>query len=98
SGISICCLDAGLPTILLDATPAAIAAGRARIEAHYEQLKKKGRLDATAAAERLQRLSTGDAYSSLSRCDLVIEAVYEDLSVKQAVFRELDRVLRAGAV
>jgi 3-hydroxyacyl-CoA dehydrogenase len=93
SGIAICCLDAGLPTTLIDATPPAVAAGRARIEAYYEQLKKKGRLEATAIDERMQRLATADGYASLSKCDLVIEAVYEDMSLKQEVFRELDRVL-----
>jgi 3-hydroxyacyl-CoA dehydrogenase len=98
SGISICCLEAGLPTTLIDATPAAVAAGRARVEAHYEQLKKKGRLEATAVDERMRRLVTADGYAALSECDLVIEAVYEDLSVKQDVFRELDRILRPTAV
>jgi 3-hydroxyacyl-CoA dehydrogenase len=98
SGIAICCLDAGLPTTLIDATPPAVAAGRARVEAHYEQLKKKGRLEASAIDERMQRLATADGYASLSECDLVIEAVYEDISVKQEVFRQLDRVLRPTAV
>jgi 3-hydroxyacyl-CoA dehydrogenase len=98
SGIAICCLEAGLPTTLIDATPAAAAAGRGRVAAHYEQLKKKGRLEATAIDERMRRLTTADGYAALSECDLVIEAVYEDLSAKQEVFRELDRVLRPTAV
>ncbi|HEU4625467.1 MAG TPA: 3-hydroxyacyl-CoA dehydrogenase NAD-binding domain-containing protein [Steroidobacteraceae bacterium] len=98
SGIAICCLDAGFATTLIDVTPAAVAAARARIEAHYEQLKKKGRLDANAAAARMQRLATASDYAALSGCDLAIEAVYEDMAVKQQVFRELDRVLRADAV
>ncbi len=98
SGIAICCLDAGLPTTLLDVTPAAVAAGRARIEAHYEQQRNKGRLDASAIAERMQRLVTSNDYGSLSACDLAIEAVYEDLSLKQEVFHELDRVLQPAAV
>lgn len=98
SGIAICCLDAGLPATLIDATPPAAAAGHARVEAHYEQLKRKGRIDATAIDERMQRLTTADGYASLSTCDLVIEAVYEDMSVKQEVFRQLDRVLRPTTV
>lgn len=98
SGICICCLDAGLPVALLDATPEALAAGRARIEAHYEQHKRKGRLDAASVDERMQRLTTVEGYASLRDCDLVIEAVYEDMAVKQDVFRELDRVLRPGAI
>jgi 3-hydroxyacyl-CoA dehydrogenase len=98
SGIALCCLDAGLPTTLIDATSAAAAAGRARIEARYQQLETKGRLDAAAVDERMRRLVVADQYASLAGCDLVIEAVYEDLSVKQQVFRDLDRVLRPGAV
>jgi|HubBroStandDraft_5_1064220.scaffolds.fasta_scaffold00675_3 3-hydroxyacyl-CoA dehydrogenase len=98
SGIAICCLDAGLSTTLIDAMAPAVAAGRARIEAHYEQLKKKGSLEAPTVDERMQRLATATGYAALSECDLVIEAVYEDLSVKQAVFRELDQVLRPTAV
>lgn len=70
SGIAIYCLDAGLPTTLIDTTTA-VAAGRARVEAHYVQLKKKGRLDAAAIDERMQRLVTADGYASLSGCDLV---------------------------
>lgn len=98
TGIAICCLDAGFPTTLIDAVPAAVAAACERIEAHYEQLKKKGRLDETALRERMQRLSTPSGYESLAPCDLVIEAVYEDLALKQNVFRELDRVLKPGAL
>src|SRR5690349_19311084 len=98
TGIAICCLDAGLPTVLIDASPSGAAAGRARIEAHYEKQQEKGRLDASTIDERMQRLTIGAGYNSLSRCDLVIEAVYEDLSLKQNVFRELARVLPATAV
>jgi 3-hydroxyacyl-CoA dehydrogenase len=98
AGIAICCLEAGLPITLIDTQPTGLAAGCARIEAHYEQLKKKGRIDATAAEDRLRRLTTAEGYASLSTCDLVIEAVYEDMSVKQQVFRELDRILRPEAV
>jgi 3-hydroxyacyl-CoA dehydrogenase len=98
SGIAICCLDAGLPTTLIDTTSPAVAAGRARIAARYEQLKGRGRIEATTIDERMQRLTTANGYAVLSECDLVIEAVYEDMSLKQDVFRELDRVLRPTAV
>jgi 3-hydroxyacyl-CoA dehydrogenase len=98
SGIAIACLDAGLATTLTDATPAALAAGRGRIETHYASATKKGRVSADVAAERLQRLQTADSYDGLAGCDLVIEAVSEDLEVKRTVFRELDRVLEPGAL
>jgi len=98
SGIAIACLDAGLTTVLTDATAAALAAGRARIEAHYASAEKKGRLSAAAAAERLEHLTLAESFDGLAGCELVIEAVYEDMDVKRAVFRELDRVLAPGAL
>jgi len=42
TGIAICCLDAGLPTVLIDASASVAAAGRARIKAHYEKQQEKG--------------------------------------------------------
>jgi 3-hydroxyacyl-CoA dehydrogenase len=98
SGIAICCLDAGLPVTLVDAASEAVAAGRARIEARYEQQKQKGRLDAAAIDQRLRQLKTAEEYAALANCDLVIEAVYEDLAIKQEVFRQLDQILQPNAV
>ena len=47
---------------------------------------------------RQRHLATGNGYASLTECDLVIEAVYEDMAVKQRVFRELDGVLQPTAI
>ena len=97
-GIAICCLDAGLQTILMDASHDALAQAYTRIGEHYAQLVHKSRLDPTAATNRMHLLSIKDRYESLGDRELVIEAVYEDMGVKQAVFRELDRVLPPAAV
>jgi 3-hydroxyacyl-CoA dehydrogenase len=98
SGIAIACLDAGLKTMLTDATPAALAAARARIDAHYAAAVKKGRVMPATAAQRLQQLHIVDSYTPLTCCELVIEAVFENLDIKRTVFRELDRVLPADTV
>jgi 3-hydroxyacyl-CoA dehydrogenase len=98
TGIAICCLDAGLETILTDACRDALGRAHARIEEHYSQLVRKARLDPAVAVDRVHLLSVTDRYDSLGDRDLVIEAVYEDMAVKQAVFRELDRVLPPSAV
>ncbi len=97
-GIAITCLDAGLDTVVTDVTAAALAACAARIDAHYAAQVKKGRLSAATAQQRLRQLHTVDGYDGLAACDLVIEAVVEDLEVKCRVFRALDRVLHAGAL
>jgi len=60
--------------------------------------RRRGRLDASTIDERMQRLTISAEYGSLSGCDLVIEAVYEDLSLKQNVLHEVARVLPATAV
>jgi 3-hydroxyacyl-CoA dehydrogenase len=98
TGIAICCLDAGLPTILMDVNPTVVAAGVEQINAHYSQMMAKGRIDSATQRERTAKLVAGENYNALSGCELVIEAVYENLATKQEVFRELDRVLLAGAV
>ena len=78
TGIAICCLEAGLRTTVVDATPAAVTASRSRLEAHYGQLVKKGRIDEATAEERMKRLAIADDCGALSTCDLVVEAVYEE--------------------
>ncbi len=98
SGIAITCLDANLDTVVTDATAAALVACRARIDAHYTAQVKKGRMSAATAEQRLRQLHTLDSYEGLADCDLVIEAVFEDLKVKRRVFRAFDQVLRAGAL
>jgi 3-hydroxyacyl-CoA dehydrogenase len=98
TGIAICCLDAGLPTRLVDAAASAALAARARVAAHYDRSVSRGRLTPDIARERLGRLATTCGYDSLTGCDLVIEAVFEDMGVKLEVFRQVDRVLQPKAL
>jgi 3-hydroxyacyl-CoA dehydrogenase len=98
SGIAIACLDANLDTLVADASADALAAGRARIDAHFTAQVKKGRISAATAEQRLRQLHAVAGYEGLADCDLVIEAVFEDLELKCRVFRELDRVLPAGVL
>jgi 3-hydroxyacyl-CoA dehydrogenase len=98
TGIAICCLDAGLPTRWVDAAASAAAAAGGRVGAHYDKAVSRGRLTPDAARERQARLATAPDYDALAGCDLVIEAVFEDMDVKLEVFRQLDRVLQPGAL
>ena len=98
SGIAINFLDAGLPVTLLDRDEAAVARGVATIRKHYEGRVAKGKLDPAKAEARGKLLSTALDYAVLADADLVIEAVFEDMAVKQAVFRQLDAVLKPGAI
>jgi 3-hydroxyacyl-CoA dehydrogenase len=98
SGIAIAALDAGLNVLLLEQDEAALERGRQRVVEHYRSRLAAGKLEAAVAAANEARLGTSMAWESLQQADLVIEAVFEDLAVKQEVFRKIDAHARAGAV
>lgn len=98
SGIAIAALDAGLAVLLLEQDDAALARGRQRISDHYRDRVTTGKLKAGAAADNEARLAVTTDWERLSEADLVVEAVFEDLVVKQQVFRKIDVHARQGAV
>ncbi len=89
AGIAVAVLDAGLPVTMIERDDAALARGRAHIERVYDGLVAKGRLGADAKAAALARFAGSTDYGALAEADLVIEAVFEDMAVKKAVFAEL---------
>ncbi|MBO1110580.1 3-hydroxyacyl-CoA dehydrogenase NAD-binding domain-containing protein [Bordetella petrii] len=98
AGIAVAMLDAGLPVVMVEQNDEALARGRARVEQVYDLLVKKGRLDAAGKAERMARYTGATRYEALADADLIVEAVFEDMDVKLAVFAELDRIAKQGAV
>ncbi|MAF05881.1 3-hydroxyacyl-CoA dehydrogenase NAD-binding domain-containing protein [Herbaspirillum sp.] len=98
AGIAVAVLDAGLPVTMIERDDEALARGRGHVEKVYDAQVTKGRLTQEARDAVLARLQGSTRYEDLSAADVVIEAVFEDLTVKQAVFAELDRVCKPGAV
>ncbi len=98
AGITVSALDAGLPVTMIERDDASLARGRAHVEKVYDGLVAKGRMTADAKAAVMARYTGSTRYEDIAAADLVIEAVFEDLEVKKAVFRELDRVCKPGAV
>ncbi|MGE8472154.1 MAG: 3-hydroxyacyl-CoA dehydrogenase NAD-binding domain-containing protein [Paraburkholderia hospita] len=98
AGIAVALLDAGLPVTMIERDDESLARGRAHIEKVYDGLIAKGRLTSDAKAKKLARFIGSTSYEALADVDIVIEAVFEDMAVKQAVFAELDRVCKQGAV
>jgi 3-hydroxyacyl-CoA dehydrogenase len=98
AGIAVAVLDAGLPVTMIERDDASLARGRAHIEKVYDGLIAKGRLSADKKANLMARWSGSTSYDALADADLVIEAVFEELGVKKAVFAELDRVCKQRAV
>ena len=98
AGIAVSLLDAGLGVTMVERDEAALNAGLGRVRKVYEGLVAKGRLSEDALTRVMERLQGATRYAALAEADLVIEAVFEDMAVKKAVFAELDRVCRPGAV
>ena len=98
AGIAVCALDAGLPVTMVERDAESIARGRANVEKVYDGLIARGRMTPEAKAAVMARYAGSTSYDDIAGVDLVIEAVFEDAGVKQAVFKELDRVCKPGAV
>ncbi|MBT2300133.1 enoyl-CoA hydratase/isomerase family protein [Variovorax paradoxus] len=97
-GISMNFLSAGIPVKILEMKQEALDRGIATIKKNYEAQVKKGKLKPEKYEERMALLSTTLDYNDLRDADLIIEAVFEELGVKEKVFKELDRVAKAGAI
>jgi 3-hydroxyacyl-CoA dehydrogenase len=97
-GIAMNFLNAGLPVKILEMKQEALDRGIATIRKNYEAQVKKGKLKQAKYDERMALLSTTLSYDDLGQADMVIEAVFEEIGVKEAVFKELDRVMKPGAI
>jgi len=98
SGIAISLATSGYDVTMIDANAAALEAGLARLRSTIDSSAKKGRLTQQAADAAKARVQGGGDLAQLAGADFVIEAVFEKMSIKQAVFAELGRVCRPGAV
>ncbi|MDD2924501.1 3-hydroxyacyl-CoA dehydrogenase NAD-binding domain-containing protein [Rhodoferax sp.] len=97
-GIAMNFLNAGVPVKMLEMKQEALDRGLATIRKNYEAQVSKGKLKQDKYEQRMALLSTTLSYDDLLDADLVIEAVFEDIGVKEAVFKELDRVMKPGAI
>lgn len=97
-GIAMNYLNAGFETIILDLNGEALKRGIAVIRKNYERTVKKGRLSQEQYEQRMNMLSSTTEYADISDVDLVIEAVFEDMSIKQKVFKTLDETCKPGAI
>jgi 3-hydroxyacyl-CoA dehydrogenase len=97
-GISMNFLNAGIPVKILEMKQEALDKGIAIIRKNYEAQVAKGKLKQTVYDQRMSLLSTTLSYDDLKDADMVIEAVFEDMGVKEKVFTQLDRVMKKGAI
>jgi 3-hydroxyacyl-CoA dehydrogenase len=97
-GIAICFANAGIPVTVLDASREGLDRGMAGVDRIYASMVKRGRITEEDKAQRLRLITGSLAYEDLKDADVIIEAVFEDVKLKQDVFKKLDAVAKPGAV
>ena len=97
-GISMNFLNAGLPVVMLEQKQEALDRGVATIRKNYESQVKRGKLKQDKYEARMALLTTTLNYADIAQADLVIEAVFEEMGVKEKVFKTLDEVMKPGAI
>ncbi|MBL8320570.1 MAG: enoyl-CoA hydratase/isomerase family protein [Burkholderiaceae bacterium] len=97
-GISMNFLNAGIPVTILETKQEALDRGLATIRKNYEGQVKKGKLKADKYEQRMALLKPTLNVDDIADADLVIEAVFEEMGVKEQVFKKLDAVVKKGAI
>ena len=97
-GISMNFLNAGIPVKMLEMKQEALDKGIGIIRKNYESQVAKGKLKQAVYEQRMGLLSTTLEYADLKDADMVIEAVFEEMGVKEKVFSQLDKVMKKGAI
>lgn len=97
-GIAMALASAGIRVALIDADAAGLERGLTRVRDNYSQSVRRGRLGDAEATERQARIRGSVELRDAADVDLVVEAVFEDMALKQRLFRELDTLTRPGAI
>ncbi|VVD71259.1 3-hydroxyacyl-CoA dehydrogenase NAD-binding domain-containing protein [Pandoraea commovens] len=97
-GIAMTFANAGIPVTLVDTTEASLARGVEAMRSNYARAVTRGKLSADEAEKRLARIHGSTDFVSVADADLIVEAVFEDMAIKQVVFRELDKIAKPGAI
>jgi len=97
-GISMNFLSAGIPVTIVETADAALQRGVGVMRGNYENTAKKGRLTQDAVEQNMGRLTPSLSLDDLADCDLVIEAVFENMAIKKEIFAKLDGIVKPGAI
>jgi len=97
-GIAMACVNAGLPVKLLDSTEAGLEAGLDRVRKNYATSVARGSTTQDKVDAALAKIEPVLDYAAFADVDLVIEAVFEEMSIKHEVFGKLDAICKPGAV
>ncbi len=97
-GIAMNFATAGFDVRIVETTQEALDRGLAVVRGNYQRSADKGRFPQDEVETRMARFDGRIALADLAECDLVIEAVFENMDLKRKIFTELDRVMKSGAI
>jgi 3-hydroxyacyl-CoA dehydrogenase len=97
-GIAMSLVQIGIPVTLIDANPQGLERGMQRVRDNYAGSVARGRLAQADMDQRLALITPSLAIADVQGADMVIEAVFEDMALKQSIFRELDTLAKPGAI
>ena len=97
-GIAMNFANAGIQTVLVETSQAALERGLGMVKGNYEASAAKGRLTTQQVSQRMALLIGSLDYAALSDCDLVIEAVFENMELKKQICARLGQVCKSGAI
>ncbi|HDZ80034.1 MAG TPA: 3-hydroxyacyl-CoA dehydrogenase [Roseobacter sp.] len=97
-GIAMNFATAGIPVTIVETTQEALDRGLKVVRGNYQRSSDKGRFPQDEVEARMNRFDGKLELAALADCDLVIEAVFEDMELKRKIFTELDRVMKPGAI
>jgi 3-hydroxyacyl-CoA dehydrogenase len=97
-GIAMSCINAGLPVVLLEVKQEALDAGLAKVKQNYDISVKRGSRSQALVDKALGLITTTLDYADFGDCDIVIEAVFENMAIKKEIFTKLDQVCKSGAI
>ena len=97
-GIAMNFANVGLPVTIIETNEAQLAAGLERVRVNYQRSADRGRFPQKEVQQRMNLINGGTSLSDLSGCDLIIEAVFENIEIKRQIFSELDKIAKPNSI
>lgn len=97
-GIAMNFANVGLPVTIIETNETVLAAGLERVRVNYQRSADRGRFPQKEVQQRMNLINGGTTLSDLSGCDLIIEAVFEDIEIKKQIFSELDKIAKPNSI
>ena len=97
-GIAMNFVNVGIPVTIVERDQAALDRGLAVVRKNYERSASRGSIPPEAVEERMALITGSTDKADFATCDIVIEAVFEDMELKKSIFRELDEICKPGAI